>query len=77
MEKHHIWEKGYNWNSVTCGLENGKYLGSIIDNPVMVCDKNVEEIKTIPATFHEKIINVETKNFCVLLAFLLIPLHYW
>ena len=42
----------------------------------MVCDKNVEEIKTIPATFHEKIINVETKNFYVLLAFLLIPLHY-
>ena len=41
-----------------------------MDNPVMACEKNIEEIKTIPTTFNEKIINAETKNFYVLLAFL-------
>ena len=31
--------ENYNWNATTCICENGKYLGSIIDNSVITCDK--------------------------------------
>ena len=40
----------------------------------MVCDKNIEETKTIPTTFNQKIVIAETKNLYILLAFLLITL---
>ena len=49
-KKHHICQKHYIWNPATCTCKNGKYLGSIIDNSVITCDKilDVEETKTIP-----------------------------
>ena len=37
-KKRHICEKGYIWNPARCSCENGKYLGSIIDNLVITCD---------------------------------------
>ena len=73
-KKHDIFEKGSNWISATCGRENGKYLAVITDDLVMVCDKNIEETKTIPTTFNQKIVIAETKNLYILLAFLLITL---
>ena len=42
----------------TCDCENGKYLGSILDDSMIICDKftnsDDEEIKTIPINFNEK-----------------------
>ena len=36
------------WNLATCSCENGKYLGSIINNDSMItCDEIIEETKTI------------------------------
>ena len=31
-----------------CSCKTGKYLGSIIDNPVFTCDEIIEETGTIP-----------------------------
>ena len=38
----------YIWNPATCSCENGKYVESIIDNSVLMCDGIMEETKTIP-----------------------------
>ena len=37
-KKHHICEKDYIWNPGACICENGKYLASIIDDSVIMCD---------------------------------------
>ena len=36
------------WNPVTCSCENGKYVGSNIDDLVISCDKIIKTTKTIP-----------------------------
>ena len=50
--------KNYVWNPATCIGENGKYLASITDDPVIMCDEIIksydEEIKTVPTNFNEK-----------------------
>ena len=46
--KNNIHGKHYIWNPVTC-CEKGKYLASIIDNSVIMCDEIIEETKAIPA----------------------------
>ena len=57
------------WNPATCSCENGKYVESIIDNSVVMCDGIMEETKTIPIkTTAKKIIST---NFWILLAVLL------
>ena len=65
-------EKGCIWHPATCNCENGKYLGSIIDNSVITYDEFIEGTKTIP------IKTVPTKststNFYILIAFLLIAI---
>ena len=38
-KKQHIWEKDYIWNPSACSCKNGKYLASIIDVTVIMCDK--------------------------------------
>ena len=42
--------KIYVWNLATCSCENGKYLASIVDNSVIMCDEIIEAegTKTIP-----------------------------
>ena len=51
-KKHHISEKEYIWNPAKCSCQNGKYLASIIDNSVIMCDEVIEsydeEIKLFP-----------------------------
>ena len=37
--------KDYIWISAACSCENGKYLGSIIDNSVIMDDEIIEETK--------------------------------
>ena len=38
-KKYQMCNENYNWNATTCICEDGKYLGSIIDNSVITCDK--------------------------------------
>ena len=49
-----------------------------MDNSAIVCDEVIEtyneEIKTIPTNFNEKTATCKTKNFYILLAFLLITI---
>ena len=54
-----VCKKYYIWNPNTCTRENGKYLGSIIDNSVITCDEITESSKSVPTkrfptTFNEK-----------------------
>ena len=55
-----------------------EYLASIIDDSEIASDEviesNVEEIKTIPTIFNEKIITYRKKNYYILLAFLQITI---
>ena len=39
-------QKGYILSPAKCACKNGKYLGSIIDNPI-ICDKIIETTNTI------------------------------
>ena len=38
-KKRHICEKDCVWNPATCNCENGKYLASILDDSVIMCDE--------------------------------------
>ena len=70
-KKHHICWKYYIWNPSTCHCENGKYLASIMDDSVILCDEFIytEETKTIP-----KYVTFKTQNLSILLLFLLIAI---
>ena len=50
-------------NPAACSRENGKYLGSIIDDLTVISDKIIDTKKTVPTT------TVSTKststNFCI------------
>ena len=59
----------YTWNPATCSCKNGKYLASIIDDSVIMCDKIIEEeTKTVPTNFNEKKQPVK-KNYTFYLPF--------
>ena len=60
------------WNPAACSCDNGKYLASFIDDSLITCDKIIEEIKTIPTNFNEKL-TCKPKKY-ILLAFLLITM---
>ena len=76
--KNNICEKVYVWNPATCNCENRKYLSSIMDDSVIICDEVIEacdeEIKTIPTNFNEKKVAFKTPNVYILLAFLFITI---
>ena len=40
-----VCEGDYVWNPATCSSKNGKYLQSIIDDSVIICDEIIEEKK--------------------------------
>ena len=42
------------WNSVTCSCKNAKYLASIIDDSVILCDEIIDKIKAVQTNFNEK-----------------------
>ena len=68
-KKHRVCKKDYIWNPASCSCESGKYSTSIIDDSVITFDEIIEATKAI--NFNEK-----TVFFRILLAFLLITLHY-
>ena len=69
-KKHHICEKDYTWNPSTRICKNGKYLASIMDDSVIMCDEIIEE--TVPTNFNEKKTTYKMQNYYILLALLLI-----
>ena len=46
--------KDYIWNPATCCFGNDTYLTNIFDHSVITCDKSIEETKTVPTNFNEK-----------------------
>ena len=54
-EKLHVCDKDYVWNPATCSYEDRKYLASIMDNSAITCDEIMEETRTVPTNFNEKI----------------------
>ena len=49
-------KKDYAWNPATSNCENGKYLASIMDDSVIICDEVIEsyeETKTIQTNLNE------------------------
>ena len=73
--------KHYIWNPATYTCENGEYIASIIYDSVVTCDQVIEETKTVPTKSSPKIVpknfnkkkeTCKTKNFYILLSFLLI-----
>ena len=67
-------QKNYIWNSAACSCKNDKYLKSITNDSVTTCNENIDTTKTVPANFIEKKVACETKNFYILLIFLLIAI---
>ena len=39
-----MYKKDYTWNPAPCSCENGKYLGSIISDSVIMCDGNIHAV---------------------------------
>ena len=67
-KKHHIREKDDIWNPTTCSCENAKYLASVIDDSVIMCNGIIdEETCAILTNFNEK--KVSCKTFSVFLYF--------
>ena len=59
-KKHHICEKDYIRNPSACICENERYLASIMDNSVIVCDELIE--KTIRTNFNKNKLTCKTQN---------------
>ena len=78
VKKINVCEKDYVRNPSKCICENWKYLASIMDDSMIICDEVItsykEEVKTIPTNFNEKKVTCKTQNFYILLAFLLITI---
>ena len=64
--KSHVCEKDYVRNPATCDWKNGKYLTSILDNSVIICDEITGMEET---SFNEKNIIHKTEKIYILLAF--------
>ena len=73
----HVFENKYIESHSTCTCENGKYLGNIIGDPVIMCDEIINatktvSIKTVPTNINRKKVTCDLENFYILLTFLLI-----
>ena len=48
-----VCEKDYVWNLATCSCNNGKYLASVMDDSVIMCDEVIESYNE-ETNFNEK-----------------------
>ena len=67
----------YICNPATCSCENGKCVGSIIDDSVVLYDEIIKETKTVPtkSTSRKAVVTKYTStNFYIFRAFLLITI---
>ena len=49
-----VCEGDYVWNPATCSSKIGKYLPSIIEDLVIICDETIEEKKNSSSKFYSK-----------------------
>ena len=69
--KYHKCERDYISNPAICSCENGKYLASIINNAVIMCDEIIDaETKTVTTNFNEKMQPVKQKKLCFTFRFI-------
>ena len=61
-KKHSVCKKRLYWSPGICCCKNSKYLASIISDSVITCDEIVEETKTVPTSFNEKMEPVKQIN---------------
>ena len=61
-KKHSVCKKRLYWSPGICCCKNSKYLASIISDSVITCDEIVEETKTVPTSFNEKMEPVKQVN---------------
>ena len=47
-------KKDYIWNHAGCSDKNSKYLGSICDDSVVMCDDTIDTTKIVPTNFNVK-----------------------
>ena len=76
-KEHHACQKNYIWNPAICSCKNGKYLASISDDSVIMCDEIVGTTKSIlTKTVPTKTVPAKSysKSFYLLLAFLLVTI---
>ena len=63
-------EKDYVWNPATCICENGKYLGSIMNDSAVILDEVIDSYEE-KTNFNEKKNNLENTEFlyitCILI----------
>ena len=62
-----------------CACENGKYLASIIDDSVIMCDEIIDMVQSeskeaLSINFNDKNATCKIENFDILHAFLLITI---
>ena len=70
-------KKNYIWNPATSSCENGKYLGRIMADSVIICNEIIDTIKTIATKSTSTkaiLIRCASINFYILLGFLLITI---
>ena len=65
--------KNYIWNPAAWSCKNWRYLVIIMNDSAITCGDIIEEeTKTVTTSFKEEISVYKTKNFYILLAFLII-----
>ena len=65
-------KKLYNWNRATCICMNGKYLRSIIDNSVIMCDEIISTVRNVPTTVTSNLsIDFKTDSYILYIILLL------
>ena len=45
--EYHACKKDFIWNHATCNCENGEYVGSIIDDSLVMCDETIKGQKVL------------------------------
>ena len=50
-------EKDHSWNPATCTWENGKYLGSIIGDSVIICDETISAADSVSTSVSTNVIS--------------------
>ena len=65
-------KKLYNWNRATCICMNGKYLRSIIDNSVIMCDEIISTVRNVSRTVTSNLsIDCKTESYILYIVLLL------
>ena len=76
-EEHSVSEKGYFWNPATCSSENGKYVGNIIGDSIVIWEEIIDTAQPIPtkSTSRKTVPRKGTlRIFYILLTFLLVAI---